>query len=59
VSIFIEPAASRSQVHSGQSQQGAINIYTRTIDDQVVTVLGEAPASTVRQIADSISFRGR
>ena len=57
VSIFIEPAASRNQVNEGLSQQGAVNIYTRTLDDQVVTVLGEAPATTVMQIANSISPR--
>ncbi len=59
VSIFIEPAATRSKFHEGLSQQGAINIYIRTIQDQVVTVLGEAPALTVTQIANSVSFRGR
>lgn len=59
VSVFIEPLATRSKVHEGLSQQGAINIYTRTIDDQVVTVLGEAPASTVMQIANSVSFQSR
>ena len=59
VSIFIEPAATRSKIHEGLSQQGAINIYIRTVQDQVVTVLGEAPASTVMQIANSVSFRGK
>jgi sigma-E factor negative regulatory protein RseB len=43
----------------GLSQQGAINIYTRTLNDQVVTVLGEAPATTVMQIANSIAPRSR
>jgi sigma-E factor negative regulatory protein RseB len=57
VSIFIEPVASRNQVNEGLSQQGAVNIYTRTLDDQVVTVLGEAPATTVMQIANSIAPR--
>ena len=59
VSVFIEPLSTRNRIHAGLSQQGAINIYTRTIDDQVITVLGEAPASTVMQIANSVSFRGR
>ena len=59
VSVFIEPAATRSRIIEGLSQQGAINIYTRTINDQVVTVLGEAPATTVMQIANSISQRSR
>lgn len=59
VSVFIEPSASRSRINEGLTRQGAINIYTRTIKDQVITVLGEAPASTVMQIGDSISFRGK
>ena len=59
VSVFIEPAATRNKINEGLSQQGAINIYTRTINDQVVTVLGEAPATTVMQIANSVSPRGK
>lgn len=59
VSVFIEPSASRSRINEGLTRQGAINIYTRTIGDQVVTVLGEAPATTVTQIGNSISFRGK
>ncbi len=59
VSVFIEPMANRTRINEGLSHQGAINIYTRTINDQVVTVLGETPASTVTQIANSVSFRGK
>jgi len=59
VSVFIEPMANRARINEGLSHQGAINIYTRTINDQVVTVLGETPASTVMQIANSVSFRGK
>ncbi|MEO8164235.1 MAG: MucB/RseB C-terminal domain-containing protein [Betaproteobacteria bacterium] len=59
VSVFIEPAASRHRINEGLSQQGAINIYTKTISDQVVTVLGEAPAATVMQIGNSVSRRSR
>jgi sigma-E factor negative regulatory protein RseB len=59
VSVFIEPAATRNKVIEGLSQQGAINIFTRTVNDQVVTVLGEVPATTIMQIANSVSPRGR
>jgi sigma-E factor negative regulatory protein RseB len=59
VSVFIEPVATRNRINEGLSRQGAINIYTRTVDDQVVTVLGEAPATTVIQIANSISPRSK
>ena len=59
VSVFIEPAATRNKINEGLSQKGAINIYTRTVNDQMVTVLGEVPANTVMQIANSISPRSR
>jgi len=59
VSVFIEPVATRHRISEGSSRQGAINIFTRILDDQVVTVLGEAPAATVMQIANSIEPRSR
>ncbi|MEO8158357.1 MAG: MucB/RseB C-terminal domain-containing protein [Betaproteobacteria bacterium] len=59
VSVFIEPTAGRNKIKEGLSQQGAINIFTRIVDDQVVTVLGEAPAATVMQIANSVAARPR
>ncbi len=58
VSIFIESASGRA-VNEGLTRQGAINIYRRTVGDQLVTVLGEAPAATVMQIANSVSFKER
>jgi sigma-E factor negative regulatory protein RseB len=59
VSVFIEPSATRNRINEGLSQQGAINIYTRTVNDQIVTVLGEVPANTVMQIGNSVSPRSR
>jgi negative regulator of sigma E activity len=43
-------------LQTGLSRQGAINVYRRTIGDKHVIVLGEAPAKTVIQIANSVSF---
>jgi sigma-E factor negative regulatory protein RseB len=57
VSVFIEPL-SGTRAAEKFSHQGAVNIYTRTIADFMVTVLGEAPAATVKQIADSLEYRG-
>jgi sigma-E factor negative regulatory protein RseB len=57
VSVFIEPV--RARVAEGAVQRGAINIYTRVVGDQRVTVLGEAPAATVATIANAISPRNR
>lgn len=56
VSIFIEPLAGILKPVSGLSSQGAINVYTRPVGEFQVTVLGEAPAVTVTQIGNSVSF---
>lgn len=58
VSVFIESMSGRA-INEGLTRQGAINIYRRTVGDSVVTVLGEAPAATVMQIANSVSFKQR
>jgi sigma-E factor negative regulatory protein RseB len=56
VSVFIEPLAG-APAQSGHLQQGGVNLYGMKLDDQMVTVLGEAPAATVRQIASSVARR--
>ena len=56
VSVFIEAMPGTPQVLGG-SQQGAINIYKRQLDEFLVTVLGETPGVTVRQIANSVMHR--
>lgn len=58
VSVFIEPVAGRSEaVRPGLSSLGAFHIYTREVADHIVTVVGEAPAVSVRRIADQVEFR--
>ena len=56
VSVFVEPTPATPQP-VGLSQQGGINVYSRPLNDHLVTVLGEAPGGTVRQIAYSVSHR--
>jgi sigma-E factor negative regulatory protein RseB len=56
VSVFVEPLG-RGPNTTGQSSQGGINVYVRQLDDKVVTVLGEVPAVTIRQIANSVARR--
>jgi sigma-E factor negative regulatory protein RseB len=56
VSVFIEPA-SRQKSPPSLIHQGAVNIYKRTYADHEVTVLGEAPAATVMQIANSLELK--
>ena len=57
VSVFIEPETGGGKMQRmGLSSMGAINIYTRRVADHVVTVVGEAPARSVRRIADTVQF---
>jgi sigma-E factor negative regulatory protein RseB len=56
VSVFIEPVGGAPQP-IGMTTQGGINVYARQLDESLVTVLGEAPAITIRQIANSVARR--
>ncbi len=56
ISIFIEPMPPVPTVQS-LSHQGAVNIYTRPYGSHAVTVLGEVPAATILQIANSLELR--
>jgi sigma-E factor negative regulatory protein RseB len=56
VSVFVEPMPQAPQPF-GSSQQGGINVYSRQLNEHLVTVLGETPGATVRQIADSVAHR--
>ena len=58
ISAFIEPLP-KTPPPSGPTYQGAVNIYVKSYADQMVTVVGETPARTVRQIAESLSPRER
>lgn len=55
VSIFIEPRREGDEQSSGISQRGSVHAYTRLLPEQRVTVLGEVPHATVKQIAESIT----
>ena len=56
ISVFIEPIPGKRPVQT-LTHQGAVNIYTRPLADQLVTVLGEAPAATIMQIGNSLERR--
>lgn len=57
VSVFIEPVQGRREpVRRGAASVGGINIFVREVDDHVVTVVGEAPAVSVRRIADHVRY---
>jgi sigma-E factor negative regulatory protein RseB len=57
-SVFIEPLAGRQPpAQLGPSRKGAMNVYTRRVDDALVTVVGEMPAEGVRFIANQVEYR--
>ena len=58
VSVFLEPMP-KSPPAAGATYQGAVNMYVKSSGDQMVTVVGEAPAGTVKQIAESFTAKPR
>lgn len=58
LSVFIEPMSGRTEsVRPGLSSLGAFHIYTREVANHVVTVVGEAPATSVQRIANTVEFK--
>ncbi len=58
VSVFIEALGEKAaQVPLGLSRQGAVSVYTRKLDNHLVTVVGEVPAESVKLIADNVEYR--
>lgn len=55
ISVFIEPG-SQSRME-GSSQRGGINIIGRRLGDFWLTIIGEVPAITIKQIANSVEFK--
>lgn len=54
VSLFVEPLEDATRQRQGVSGQGPINVYSRTLSDAQITVLGEVPPAAVKQIAHSV-----
>ncbi|MFM9969697.1 MAG: MucB/RseB C-terminal domain-containing protein [Burkholderiales bacterium] len=56
ISVFIEASAQRSP-NPELSRQGAINVFVRQIGAHRITVVGEAPAESVRYVGRAIEYR--
>ena len=56
LSVFIEKQSS-SQSPQGGTSMGAVNAFIRVLDDYSVTAIGEVPALTVRQVAESVIYQ--
>ena len=57
MSVFVEPASGPPQTSEATSADGALSVFLRPMGEHVVTVLGEVPPATVRQIAQSVARR--
>jgi sigma-E factor negative regulatory protein RseB len=58
VSVFIEPLAGGAEPPpTGLASLGAIHIFTREVANHMVTVVGEAPASSVQRLANAVQYR--
>ena len=55
VSVYIEKHMADDQVLEGETSMGSVNAYGRQVSDHRVTVMGEVPKATVRQIAEAVS----
>ena len=53
ISVFIENAGASEPV--GVTQQGAVNVYRRQVQESIVTVLGQTPPQTLKMIADAVA----
>ena len=56
ISVFVEPLMASSSP-AGFLRQGGLNVYSLKQDDHLITVMGETPGATVRQIAHSVVHR--
>ena len=59
VSVFIEPLTPGVTPMEGVASRGAVNLYVHPADQYQITVVGETPEITVRQIGDSVVYNGK
>lgn len=55
VSVFVERLKRKTDQMEGLSSVGAVNTYSTIANGHQITVVGEMPAATLRQIAASVS----
>ena len=59
ISIFIEPNDGDEDDEDGLSSRGAVNLYHKVLDRNLVTVVGEVPPRTVIRVLDSVRYNGK
>lgn len=59
ISIFIEPDNDDEGDGDGLFSRGAVNLYSRVMNQHLFTVVGEVPPRTVIQVLDSVRYNGK
>jgi sigma-E factor negative regulatory protein RseB len=57
LSVFVEPNSAPARHAEASSEDGTTTFFVRPVGDHVVTVLGEVPLATAREVARSIAPR--
>lgn len=57
LSVFIEPVSDQRVRREGVASMGATQVVVRRVGDFWITVVGEVPASTVKQFAAAVDYR--
>jgi sigma-E factor negative regulatory protein RseB len=58
ISVFIEKLGDKPAANAGLYSKGVIQVFTRVLDANLLTVVGEVPARTVMQVAESVRYGG-
>jgi sigma-E factor negative regulatory protein RseB len=58
ISVFIEKLGDKPGANTGLYSKGVIQVFTKVLDANLLTVVGEVPARTVMQVAESVRYGG-
>jgi sigma-E factor negative regulatory protein RseB len=54
LSVFVAPFADESDIGAVKINSGALNVVSQRKGDSVITVVGEVPENTLRNIVDNL-----
>lgn len=58
ISVFVEKLNDKTGVEQGLHSKGVMQVFIKVQDDNLLTVVGEVPAHTVMQVAESVRYGG-
>ena len=59
ISVFIEKLGAKSDAKPGLYSKGALQVFIKVLDANLLTVVGEVPPRTVMQVAESVRYGGQ